>query len=73
MHEPLLLAVIDGHVFLESHRDVYRRSPNQLDQLRSSAEKERLTEAIDWSMAVAVISKQEGIARDVTAMPCPMD
>ena len=73
VYQPLLLAVVDGHVFLESHPDVYRRFPNQLDQLRSSAEKERLTDAINWSMAVAVISKQEGIARDVTAMPCPMD
>jgi L,D-transpeptidase ErfK/SrfK len=70
VYEPVLLAVMDGHVFLESHSDVYRRgSPNLLAWLRVSAEQERLTDVIDWSLAVAVIQEHAGIARDVTTGP----
>lgn len=67
LYQPLLLAVVDGRVYLESHRDVYGRFAKPLDLLRASAEHFQLTEVIDWHLAAAVIRESAGIARDVTA------
>ena len=70
IYQPVLLAVVDGRVYLESHRDVYRRSSKPLEKLRASAAQLHLTDVIDWSRATAVIRENAGIARDVTAPPC---
>jgi L,D-transpeptidase ErfK/SrfK len=69
IYQPVLLAVVDGRVYLESHRDVYRRFPNPLDQLRATSKEFQLTDAIDWILAAGVIKESAGIARDVTAAP----
>jgi L,D-transpeptidase ErfK/SrfK len=66
VYQPVLLAVVDGRVYLESHRDVYRQFPNPLEQLRASAAQWRLTDAIDWSAATSVIRQSAGVPRDVT-------
>jgi len=70
VYEPVLLAMVEGRVYLESHRDVYRRFSKPLDRLRASADHFQLTDAIDWSLAAAVIRENAGIARDVTTAPC---
>jgi L,D-transpeptidase ErfK/SrfK len=67
VYQPVLLAVVDGRVYLESHPDVYRRLPNPLERVRGGAEQAHLTDAIDWSLAVAVLRESAGIARDVSA------
>lgn len=41
VYQPLLLSVINGHVFLEAHPDVYRRSSGPLGRLRATAEQEQ--------------------------------
>jgi L,D-transpeptidase ErfK/SrfK len=69
IYQPVLLALVDGRVYLESHRDVYRRFPKPLDQLGATAKAFQLTDAIDWSLAAVVIKESAGIARDVTAAP----
>ena len=69
VYQPVLLAVVDGRVYLESHRDVYRRFPDPLGRLRASADQLHLTDVIDWGLADRVIRENAGIARDVTACP----
>lgn len=70
IYQPVLLAVVEGHIYVESHRDVYRQFSKPLERLRASAGQLHLTDAIDWSLAAAVIRDNAGIARDVTAAPC---
>ncbi len=67
VYEPVLLAVVDGRIYLESHRDVYRRFSNPLDRLRATAHQLELGRAIDWTVAASVIHENAGTARDVTA------
>ena len=67
IYQPVLLAVIDGRVYLESHRDVYRQLSTSVDSLRASADFSHLTDTIDWTLATRVLREQAGIARDVTA------
>jgi len=67
VYQPVLLALIDGRVYLESHPDIYRRMSSPLERLREGAEQAHLTELIDWSRAAVVIREGAGIAREVTA------
>jgi L,D-transpeptidase ErfK/SrfK len=67
VYQPVLLAVIDGRVYVESHPDVYRRMSHPLERLREGAEHAHLIDAIDWSRAAVVVREAAGIARDVTA------
>lgn len=70
IYEPVLLAVVNGRVYVESHRDVYGRFSKPLERLRVSAEQLHLINALDWSLAAAAIRENAGIAHDVTATPC---
>jgi L,D-transpeptidase ErfK/SrfK len=67
VYEPVLFALVDGRVHLESHPDIYRRFSKPLERLRASADRFHLTDAIDWELASAVIRGNAGIARDITA------
>jgi L,D-transpeptidase ErfK/SrfK len=66
VYQPLLLALIDGRVYLESHPDIYRRLPDPLTRLRAAAAGSGLTRSIDWGAAAAVIRESAGVARDVS-------
>jgi len=65
VYQPLLLAVIQGHLYLESHRDVYRRAPDPLARLQATAAAAGLTARIDWDAAVAVIRESAGVPREI--------
>ena len=67
VYEPLLLAVAGDAVYFEAHRDVYRRAgaePRALTRKLASAA--GVSEMIDWTLADAVVTAREGIARDIT-------
>jgi L,D-transpeptidase ErfK/SrfK len=67
---PVLLAVHEGRVYVEAHRDVYRRAAGDpLAAIRALAEDRGVAERIDWGRAAAVIEARQGIARDVTREP----
>ena len=64
---PLMLARLDdGEIFVESHRDIYRRGTGGIDAVRALADASHLTNLIDWPRAGEVVRDEEGIARDVT-------
>jgi L,D-transpeptidase ErfK/SrfK len=70
IYEPVLLAVVDEDVYLEVHRDVYRRSVAKPQNVaRTLAAAAGLSELIDWTAADAVAAAADGIARIVTASP----
>jgi L,D-transpeptidase ErfK/SrfK len=68
IYEPVLLALVNERVYLEVHRDVYRRSiakPHEVARLLAAGA--GVSDRIDWIAADAVIAAVEGVARDVTA------
>jgi L,D-transpeptidase ErfK/SrfK len=66
-YEPvLLIQVPDGRIFVEVHRDVYRRAPAAATALDRLALETGLREAIDWDAAARAVALAEGIAADVT-------
>jgi L,D-transpeptidase ErfK/SrfK len=68
IYEPVLLAVSGGEIYLEVHRDVYRRVPmNAAQKARELATRLALFDRIDWTVANREIERQAGIARRVSA------
>ncbi len=69
-YQPVLLAEVDGDVYLEVHRGVYGRlTVEPLQIVRDLAAAAALTDRIDWTAAAVVVAAHEGIARAVTINP----
>jgi L,D-transpeptidase ErfK/SrfK len=67
IYEPALLAqLVDGRVFVEVHRDIYRRGPDAAKTLRAEAESRHVADAVDWDRVAEVVREHEGLAIDVT-------
>jgi len=61
---------IDGRIFFEAHRDPYRKkSQNPLQFVSELATANNIDQAIDWKKARDVTSRNEGVAREIGAMP----
>lgn len=71
LYQRLMVARLEDRVFLEVHRDVYRKEPNPLEDLRGIVKANNLEPVLDWTAAKAIIAKQEGVARDVTKKVAP--
>lgn len=69
----LLARLPDGRIFVEVHRDAYRRSPPSVEALRALADREGLSAIIDWERVRDAVAAQDGIAREVGlgAPPAP--
>jgi L,D-transpeptidase ErfK/SrfK len=68
VYYPLMLARRDdGHIFLESDKDIYRKGTGGIDAVKTLARDNGIDNLIDWSRAGTVIEDQDGIARDITA------
>lgn len=66
IYEPILLAVVDGGIFLEVHRDVYRRVQTEARaDARALASILGLNDWVDWDAAERVVEARQGIARPV--------
>lgn len=66
VYNPVILSQLaDGRVFLEVHRDVYKKAGDPLTILEQSARAQGLTDLIDWDRANAVLVEKEGLAREV--------
>ena len=66
LYQRLLLARLEDRIFLEVHRDVYRKEPNPLDKLLAIVKTDNLEPLLDWEAAKKIIARQEGVAREVT-------
>jgi L,D-transpeptidase ErfK/SrfK len=65
VYAPVLLAATAEGIFLEVHRDVYRRGRATLADVRSAAATAGLADRIDWQAAADVMARQEGVARAI--------
>jgi L,D-transpeptidase ErfK/SrfK len=66
LYQRLLLARLEDRIFLEVHRDAYRKEPNPLDKLLAIVKTNNLEPLLDWEAAKKIIARQEGVAREVT-------
>jgi len=67
IYEPVLLyAAPDNKIYLEVHRDIYRKGIDANGLIRELAASARVDSAIDWNRAAEVIAAHEGVARDIT-------
>jgi L,D-transpeptidase ErfK/SrfK len=68
IYEPVLMAVRGNEIYLEVHRDVYRRmSVSALRQARELAARLAFADRIDWKAANNEIERYGGIARRISA------
>ena len=66
VYQPTLLGrCADDRIHAEIHRDPYRRSPVNVDRIRRLADREGLSDRIDWERVRDAVRAQDGIARDV--------
>jgi L,D-transpeptidase ErfK/SrfK len=63
---PVIMADINGHVFIEVNRDIYHRAPPLLGTLRQLAAANKVTDKIDWQEAQVAVLKQNGVTEEVT-------
>ena len=66
IYEPVLMAQVGDRVFLEVHRDVYRRRGDPLLTIQRIAARCPIPE-LDWDKVRRVVESHDGIASDVTA------
>jgi len=67
VYQPVLLfQAPDGTVYLEVHRDIYKKGIDANKMARELAETAGVSDRIDWEQAASVIDAHEGVARDVT-------
>ena len=66
IYRPFLVAMIGQQIYLEVHRDVYKKGPDALRRLEVSLQKFNLESVIDRELALDIIRRQEGIAREIT-------
>jgi L,D-transpeptidase ErfK/SrfK len=67
LYQPVLLyRAPDNKIFLEVHRDIYRKGIDANGLIQELAASVRVDKAIDWKKAAEVIAAREGLARDIT-------
>ena len=65
-YEPILVAVVDGDVLLEVHRDVYRRlDATPIAIVRRLVAAAGVDHQVDWAAAERLVMASDGIARSI--------
>jgi len=66
VYRRLLIAKVGDQIFLEVHRDAYRKEPDALERFEELLRNFNLRFVVDRQLAQDIIRKQEGIAREIT-------
>lgn len=66
VYQPTLIARSGDRIFVEAHRDLYKREQDPLTILREVALRDGLTESVDWLAAEQALHDRAGFAIDVT-------
>ena len=70
VYQPLLMFVDRDEVFLEVHRDIYRRGPHDpLAFVKARAGELGVTDQVDWDAVASVIHERAGVARGIARRP----
>ena len=68
IYQPVLLTVTsEGAVYLEAHKDVYRRGSDLWQLAQTLADRSGIRDRIDWEIARRVVSERDGVPHDVSA------
>lgn len=68
-YQPVIVATIDGRVWIEAHPDAYQRSPDVLRGIRAAVESDGVASTINWAMVETLLKERRGLAVDVTHAP----
>jgi L,D-transpeptidase ErfK/SrfK len=72
LYAPVLLAQSDdGMIYLEVHRDIYRRAPDALTFIQEATASAGLTPSVDWTMVEELLSRRQGALVNVTRFNAP--
>jgi L,D-transpeptidase ErfK/SrfK len=71
IYQTLMVARLGERIFLEVHRDAYRKGPDPLALLSVLAKTHNLESSLDWQIAKGIITKQDGVAHEVTKEGSP--
>lgn len=66
IYRPLLMAKVGQQVYLEVHRDVYKKEPDVLRRFEEFLRTFDLESVVDDRLARDIIRRQEGTAREIT-------
>jgi L,D-transpeptidase ErfK/SrfK len=66
IYEPVIMAVIDGRIWVEANPDEYRRFGDAMGRVREAADRAGLGAVIDWALVDEVVRQRRGRAVDVT-------
>ena len=69
VYQPVVVALIDGRIWLEAHPDEYRRTHNSAGLVRAVVEAEGLGSRTNWPLVDEVLRQRRGRAVDVTSVP----
>lgn len=71
VYQRLMVARLGERIFLEVHRDIYRKEPDPLATLVAVAKTHNLESLLDWQTAKGIITKQDGMVHEVTKPGSP--
>jgi len=66
IYSPVKVAVLDGRVFLEVHRDIYGKFKDMRDEIKGIIREHGVSDKVDWQKVDLIIKEKSGIAEDVT-------
>jgi L,D-transpeptidase ErfK/SrfK len=67
IYRPVSVAVsLDGKVYLQVSRDIYKRMQSTEDEARREIEKQGLSHRVDWNRVKKSIREKSGVAEDIT-------
>lgn len=66
IYQPVIMALIDGRVFIEVNPDPYRRATQPLRDAREQADRGGFTDRVDWQQVEAAVRARAARPIDVT-------
>ncbi len=67
IYMPVKIAVTDeGRIYLEVHRDIYRKFKDLYEEAKRLIEQRGISEMVDWQKVKTLIKEKNGIAEDIT-------
>ena len=65
LYRRMMIANVDGTIYLEVHRDAYKQQPDVQAQFAEFLRTQNLESRVDRELAQAIIRKEDGIARAI--------
>lgn len=66
IYQPVIVAAIEGRIWIEAYPDVYRRVPDAARIAREAIERAGAGASVDWALIDEVLQQRRGRAVDVT-------